>query len=147
MTTTKTPAAPLSTLTGQDAIAYAEAHGLTLRKYADPIEGARSGLTPDEAEDVAREDPSLIYIDLIAGNGCACIGAWQAQGGATASPCEAEGDLVTLEVVPVHLRASHAAAGNSGVWPHNGAEHYRVTQECADELVSADRDWSEIIDD
>ena len=51
-------------LTGHDAIAYAEAFEARLQKYADPIEDARDDLTPDEARDVAAEDPSLIYITL-----------------------------------------------------------------------------------
>lgn len=50
-------------LTGSDAIDYAEAHGLTLSKYTDPTEEAREGLTPDEAREIAREDPTLIWID------------------------------------------------------------------------------------
>lgn len=58
MTTTKTR------LTGYDAIEYAEEHDLLLNKHEDPIEGARDGLTPDEARTVAAEDPSLIYIDV-----------------------------------------------------------------------------------
>lgn len=49
-------------MTGYDAIEYARANGLTLEKYTDPVEEARSGLTPDEAEEIAKEDPSLIYI-------------------------------------------------------------------------------------
>ena len=50
-------------LTGREAIEYAERQGLTLSKYTDPTEEARHGLTPDEAEEVAREDAGLIYID------------------------------------------------------------------------------------
>lgn len=50
--------------TGLDAIAIAEELGLTLSKYADPTEDARDGLTPDEAREVAKEDPSLIYIAI-----------------------------------------------------------------------------------
>jgi hypothetical protein len=49
---------------GYKAIAFASAHNLTLCKYNDPIEGAREGLTVEEAEAVAREDDSLIYLDL-----------------------------------------------------------------------------------
>lgn len=49
-------------LTGYDAINYAERHGLTLSKYNDPIEGARDGLTPEEAREIAAEDPGLIYV-------------------------------------------------------------------------------------
>lgn len=48
--------------TGLDAINLAEELGLTLSKYADPTEGAREGLTPDEAREVAKEDPSLVYL-------------------------------------------------------------------------------------
>ena len=51
-------------LTGSDAIEHAEANGLPLCKYNDPIEDAREDLTVSEAEAVAQEDPSLIYIDV-----------------------------------------------------------------------------------
>lgn len=34
---------------------------ITLNKYNDPVERARSNLSASEARDVAREDPSLIY--------------------------------------------------------------------------------------
>ena len=50
-------------LKGRLAIAYAEKHGLRLKKYADPTQGARTGLTPSEANRIAREDPNLIYLD------------------------------------------------------------------------------------
>ena len=49
------------TLKGQDAIRIAARDGITLRKYADPIEDARDGLSADEAAEIAKEDPSLIY--------------------------------------------------------------------------------------
>jgi hypothetical protein len=52
-----------TTLTGREAIAYAREHGLDVQKYADPTEGARS-LTPDEADQVAREDPSLLWVEV-----------------------------------------------------------------------------------
>lgn len=61
-------------LTGHDAITYAEAAGLTLKKYADPIEGAREGLTVDEAREVAREDQGLIYLEALNGGGPAVPG-------------------------------------------------------------------------
>jgi hypothetical protein len=51
-------------LEGHDAIDVAEVLGLTLCKYADPIIGARTGLTPARAYEVAREDPRLIYLDI-----------------------------------------------------------------------------------
>ena len=50
------------TLTGKNAIRYAQANGLTLSKYEDPTEEAREGLTVAEAEAVAREDANLIYL-------------------------------------------------------------------------------------
>ena len=50
-------------ITGQDAIEYATRQNLTLNKYADPIEEARA-LTVEEAEEVAREDASLIWITV-----------------------------------------------------------------------------------
>lgn len=55
-----------TTLTGHDAIAYADQHGLELSKYADPIEGSRDGLTVDEAREIASVDPSLVYLELSA---------------------------------------------------------------------------------
>lgn len=51
-------------LTGYDAIDYARAEGLKLNKYADPTEGPRQGLTPEEAEEIAHEDPSLIWLEV-----------------------------------------------------------------------------------
>jgi len=48
-------------LTGHDAIDYAVAHHLPLNKYTDPTEGAREGLTVEEARRIAAEDPSLIW--------------------------------------------------------------------------------------
>lgn len=52
-----------TTVTGTQAIEMAEARGLTLCKYTDPTEGAREGLTVAEARAVARQDPSLIYVE------------------------------------------------------------------------------------
>lgn len=49
------------TATGTDAIELARTQGAGLNKYADPTEGARSGLTIEEAEAVAAEDPALIW--------------------------------------------------------------------------------------
>jgi len=50
-------------ITGQDAIRLAERDTLTLKKFADPIDGART-VTPSEARDIAREDGGLIYVDV-----------------------------------------------------------------------------------
>ena len=51
-------------LTGHEAIEYAEAHGLTLCKYADPVEDAREDLSVEEAGEIAREDPGLVYVSV-----------------------------------------------------------------------------------
>lgn len=48
-------------LTGREAIEYARAHGLAVQKYADPTEGARE-VTPEEADQIAQEDPSLLWV-------------------------------------------------------------------------------------
>lgn len=53
----------MSKLTGQDAIDYAARTGAQLNKYDDPVEGAREGLTVAEAEDVAAEDPGLVWCE------------------------------------------------------------------------------------
>jgi hypothetical protein len=48
--------------TGHEAIELADADAsVILSKYADPTEDAREGITVDEARQIAKEDPSLIY--------------------------------------------------------------------------------------
>ena len=54
-------------LKGRAAVKYAEKYGLTLNKYADPTEGARSGLSVWEAEQILREDPRLIWVTRVSG--------------------------------------------------------------------------------
>ena len=54
----------ITRIVGRAAIEYAEATGCSLNKFADPIEGSRDGLSLTEALDVAREDASLIYVDI-----------------------------------------------------------------------------------
>jgi hypothetical protein len=51
-------------LTGFDAITYAEREGLSLNKSADPIDDARTGLSVAEAEAIASEDPTLIWVEI-----------------------------------------------------------------------------------
>ena len=51
-------------LTGYAAIEYAAECGLTLNKYADPIEAAKRGITVAKARDIAADDPSLVYLDV-----------------------------------------------------------------------------------
>ena len=51
-------------LRGYKAIEYAEKHDLPICKHTDPIEEYRDDLTPEEAREVAGEDPGLIFIEL-----------------------------------------------------------------------------------
>ncbi len=51
-------------LAGDDAVDYARKHDLLLCKFTDPTEEHRDDVTPDEAEDIMREDPALIYLDV-----------------------------------------------------------------------------------
>lgn len=72
---------------------------------------------------------------------CAC-------GEATGHRCAWSGptsETVIVEWMPEHLRASHAAAGNRGVYPHNGARRIRVERTCADAMVRDDGEWCEIV--
>lgn len=80
-----------------------------------------------EAEEVEAED------DAEAGaTPCEC-------GEATGVQCEwtgPEDETIVVEWMPHHLRASHEAAGNWGVYPLNGAIRLRVHPECADRIMS-----------
>ncbi len=53
-----------TTIKGNAAIEMAVEKGLTLNKYADPTEGARSGLSVEEARELAKQDPSLVYLTV-----------------------------------------------------------------------------------
>ena len=47
-----------------EAIAHAVEHGHLLGRYADPIDDGAEDIDSDEAEEVAAEDPSLVYVYL-----------------------------------------------------------------------------------
>jgi hypothetical protein len=51
-------------ITGREAIEVAEAQGLLLSTYSDPTEGGREGVSVEDAREIAREDPSLVYLDI-----------------------------------------------------------------------------------
>lgn len=55
---------------------------------------------------------------------------------------ECDEDAVAVEVMPRHLRESHRAAGNSGVYPHSGARRYIVDRSCV-----VEDEWTYIIRD
>ena len=59
--------------------------------------------------------------------------------------CEAEvaeGERVTIEWMPAHLRASHLSSGNRGVYPANGAQRITCCRECADRILESEADWA-----
>lgn len=48
--------------TGHEAIELAtKDSSVTLNKYADPTEDARENISIEDAREIAKEDPSLIY--------------------------------------------------------------------------------------
>lgn len=51
-------------LTGFAAIEFAEKHNLLLSKRDDPVDVSAGNLTIAEAEAIATEDESLIYLDI-----------------------------------------------------------------------------------
>lgn len=51
-------------LRGHDAIDTAATLGMTLCKYADAVDNARANVTVDEARAIAREDASLLWLEL-----------------------------------------------------------------------------------
>lgn len=72
---------------------------------------------------------------------CEC-GEWSGQ------RCEWTGphkETVLVEWMPVHLRASHRAAGNSGSYPHNGAIRILCERSCAERIVAQDPEWARIV--
>ncbi len=131
----------MAKIAGIVAIEYAAVHGLPLSKYSDPIEGARENLTVDEAREIAREDPALIYVDDSLTH-CDC-GAWSGESCAWAGPVT---ETVIVEYMPEQHRSSHQAAGNAGSYPHNGAERVRVHSDCAKFMVEHDADWCSIVE-
>jgi len=77
-----------------------------------------------------------------ADEGCGC-GEW------SGVRCEWSGpqdQMVTVEWMPKEHRASHVAAGNRGIWPHNGSSRVLVSRECAQSIVEHDGEWAEIVD-
>lgn len=72
---------------------------------------------------------------------CQC-GNWSGE------PCQWTGeaeDMVIVEWMPHEHRASHAAAGNSGSFPDNGAQRIAVERSCAELMIDTDGEWARII--
>jgi len=68
-------------------------------------------------------------------------------GEALGAPCSepAGDDAVVVEWMPEWLRDSHAAAGNSGSYPANGAERLRCAPACAEALLESEGDWARAV--
>jgi hypothetical protein len=67
--------------------------------------------------------------------------------------CQAS-DMVVVEFMPRHLRASHKTAGNSGQWPHNGSVRLAISRNCYDAIMAPgddeeddDSEWISIVDE
>ena len=59
--------------------------------------------------------------------------------------CDGFGDpaeMVMVEWMPEHFRASHEAAGNAGEWPHNGASRVLCLPSCAEACVGP---WATVV--
>jgi len=70
---------------------------------------------------------------------CQC-GSW------SGCACEWSGsDIVIVEYMPPAHRASHTAAANRGVLPHNGARRVRVSRECAALMLATDGEWCSLV--
>ena len=72
---------------------------------------------------------------------CQC-GEWSGERCQWSGP---ESETVLVEFMPEEHRASHVAAGNRGVRPHNGARQIRVERSCAARMVREDGDWCAIV--
>jgi hypothetical protein len=79
-------------------------------------------------------------IDQSAEVHCAC-GEW---GGVRCEWSGPQSDTSVVELMPEHLRASHAAAGSSGQYPLNGAIRIRVQYACAERIVECEGGWAAV---
>ena len=50
-------------LKGDEAIHYAAVHEMTLNRYASDSGGEQDGLSVEEANKIAEEDPGLIWVE------------------------------------------------------------------------------------
>ena len=61
-------------------------------------------------------------------------------------PCSSTGAYALVEYMPLPWRAQHAAAGNRGMYPHNGAQRLQVTSTCAERMIDEDAYWCSIVE-
>jgi hypothetical protein len=72
---------------------------------------------------------------------CEC-GQWSGERCSWTGPASA---TTIVEFVPEHLRSSHIAARNRGIYPHNGAIRLRVERSCADRMAEHDNTWVTVL--
>jgi len=120
------------------------------RRVALSIDEVRSalerwGITPESADAVTRaraECERVIREQLREEIGCEC-GYWSGEACCWRGP---ESETVVVEYMPEYLRASHRAAGNSGIYPANGAVRLRVERSCADRIIEDAGEWARVLD-
>lgn len=112
---------------------------------ADDADSAYDAYVADPGDFTNSDDEPFDRDDLIISDSgqvrCDC-------GECTGVRCEWVGprsETVVVEYMPEHLRASHEAARNRGVYPHNGALRLRVEQSCADAIIEDSGDWARIV--
>ena len=93
-----------------------------LNKYSDPIEDAREGLTVEEAREIAREDPGLIYLEVEEMDYYideADMGAeWDLGADGVREVAEAMTDILAERHVPVVVRALTGADNEAAATPY-----------------------------
>lgn len=120
-----------NTTTGETAPAHrlgTDAQGRTLYRRVEGWEPTSPYLDTSDGW-VAGEDPVHCKCGRITGVRCEWSGP--------------KSETVEVEWMPEYLRASHGAGGNSGSWPHNGAEHLTLQASCAESLAD---EWTTVIE-
>ena len=74
---------------------------------------------------------------------CEC-GEWSGEACQWSGPAS---EMVVVEWMPEHLRASHAAAGNSGCYPANGSVRLAATKTCAELMLEHDGEWAMVVNE
>jgi len=127
----------MSTLTGHEAIDHAARTGASLRKYADPVDGAR-GITLDEAREIAFEDAGLVWCEADARTEAASAALRAEMRRVFGAPAEAAslgGGLALAHVdgwpERVTYRAAEAVAVLRGFGDAHGATEAGDAEVCA----------------
>jgi len=92
---------------GHEAIQAARATGRMLSMYTSPIQEGREGLTVAEAEEVAEQDPGLIYLD---------VSSPRVNGVTLVRDTETDAAYVSREAVPADVAAAAVATLRAQGW-------------------------------